>query len=369
MGAGELLRGGVVDESLVKQPLDGPALASNIAQGMPRRDQFGVVFMDLVLESSERSPPLQRLGQASAGRAVADAVSKVGHVLKPHVGRERVDGDEIELVNLDGVLPIDASVAGPESYLARSRVEQPSVFVVSLIRECVGDLLNVESVQVEHLLRVEPEPDVKEEACERRRVCRPARGRTCRTDRGRTGWPRAARYAAEPRIDASDCLTWPAGLPYVRLMTDAVRATSFLNFGHVLASIGAEHDPTIELKDVLVIRHIFRRDEPHLHGPEDLTDARVLAYTRGQEVSTKKFPAVPAKYWVVLIADGKKRSRLFCTYRNHGEVVAERTETGRCYDLRKTDFLAPLEGRLVIDWANPLSWYMHWPCQSDLAPL
>lgn len=61
----ELLRGGVVDESLVKQPLDGPPLGSNVTQGVPRRDQVGVVFIDLVLESSEHSSPLQRLGQAS----------------------------------------------------------------------------------------------------------------------------------------------------------------------------------------------------------------------------------------------------------------------------------------------------------------
>ena len=47
----ELLRGRGVDESLVKQPLDGPPLSSSITQGVPRRNQVGVVFMDLVLES------------------------------------------------------------------------------------------------------------------------------------------------------------------------------------------------------------------------------------------------------------------------------------------------------------------------------
>ena len=59
MVARELLRGAVVDESLVEQPLDGPALGSCITQGVPRRNQFGVVFIDLVLESSEGSSPLQ----------------------------------------------------------------------------------------------------------------------------------------------------------------------------------------------------------------------------------------------------------------------------------------------------------------------
>ena len=55
----ELLCGCCVDESLVKQPLDGPALSSSITQGVPRRNQVGVVFIDLVLESSERSSPVQ----------------------------------------------------------------------------------------------------------------------------------------------------------------------------------------------------------------------------------------------------------------------------------------------------------------------
>jgi hypothetical protein len=142
-------------------------------------------------------------------------------------------------------------------------------------------------------------------------------------------------------------------------MSHVLPSTASLTLGHVLTSIGAGQDPPIQLKDILVIRHVFKKGEPHLQGPEDLTDARVLAYTRGQEASTKKFPSAPAKYWVVLIADGKKRSRLFCVYENHGEVFSERTEDGRAYDLRKSEFLAPLAGRLVVDWANPLSWYMH----------
>jgi hypothetical protein len=129
-----VLRGVVVDESFLKQPLDGPALGSNITQGVPRRNQFGVVLVELVLESAEGSSPLQRLGQASAGCLVADAVSKVGHVLKPHVGRERLDENKIQLINLDGFSPVDARVAGPGGHLARSRVEQPSVLVISLVR-------------------------------------------------------------------------------------------------------------------------------------------------------------------------------------------------------------------------------------------
>ena len=57
---------------------------------------------------------------------------------------------------VDGVLPVDARVAGPERHLARSWVDEPSVLVIGLIRKRGGDLLNVDSGQVEHLLRLEP---------------------------------------------------------------------------------------------------------------------------------------------------------------------------------------------------------------------
>jgi hypothetical protein len=156
----ELLRSAFVDESLVEQPLDGPALGSNITQGVPRRNQLGVSLIDLVLESSKRSPPLQRLSQVSPDDAVADALSEVGHVLKPHIGRKRIDDEKVQLVDLDRVHPVDACVAGPERQLARAWVDQPSVLVVSLIRQCGCDLLNVDSAKFEHPLRVELERNV-----------------------------------------------------------------------------------------------------------------------------------------------------------------------------------------------------------------
>lgn len=137
-----------------------------------------------------------------------------------------------------------------------------------------------------------------------------------------------------------------------------VPPSSFLTLGHVLASVGADHDPPILLEDIRVIRHAFKpSDHLGLSGPEDLTDDRVLAYTRSQDMSTRKFPADPERYWVVLVADGQHRSRLFCVYENHGEVLSERTETNRFWDLRLTDFLAPLTDRLVVEWASPRNWH------------
>lgn len=48
------------------------------------------------------------------------------------------------------------------SRLPRSRVDQPTVLVVVLIRERGCDLLDVDSGRVEHLLRLEPEVSVLE---------------------------------------------------------------------------------------------------------------------------------------------------------------------------------------------------------------
>ncbi len=101
---------------------------------------------------------------------------------------------------------------------------------------------------------------------------------------------------------------------------------AFLTLGHVLTAIGAEHDPPIALDDIRVIRHSFNTGEDAgLRGPEDLTEERVRDYTRFQGISPRQFPAEPERYWVVLIADGQRRSRLWGTFENHGEVAAERT--------------------------------------------
>lgn len=140
----------------------------------------------------------------------------------------------------------------------------------------------------------------------------------------------------------------------------------FLTLGHVLAGIGAEHVPPIRLEDIHLIRHsfnpgnydashVFGAEDP-LQGPEDLAEQRVLDYTRCQSISTKRFPADPARYWVILIADGKRRSRLYGTFENHGEMLSERTETRRYWDLSPCNFLAPLVGRLVVEWDNPRTW-------------
>jgi hypothetical protein len=112
------------------------------------------------------------------------------------------------------------------------------------------------------------------------------------------------------------------------------------------------------LDDIHLIRHSFKTgDTDGLRGPEDLTEERVREYTRAQGISTRRFPAEPARYWVVLIADGQRRSRLYGTFENLGEIVAERTTTYRYWNLRRSTFLAPLADRLVVEWGNPRVWH------------
>jgi hypothetical protein len=106
------------------------------------------------------------------------------------------------------------------------------------------------------------------------------------------------------------------------------KQSAFLTLGHVLVGIGSEHHPLIGLEDIRVIRHSFNTGEQEsLRGREDLTEERVREYTRSQDISTRRFPANPERYWVLFVADGRRRSRLWGIFENHGEVVEERTAT------------------------------------------
>ncbi|MEO7588517.1 MAG: hypothetical protein ABIS84_10885, partial [Arachnia sp.] len=140
--------------------------------------------------------------------------------------------------------------------------------------------------------------------------------------------------------------------------TTGVPAGGFLTLGHVLSGIGGDHAPPIRLEDIRVIRHSFRSNDLNaLQGPQDLTDERVLAYTRAQDISSRRFPAEPERYWVVLVADGQRRSRLHCIFENRGELRSERNDTHRFFDLHLNDFLEPLMDRLVVDWTSPRNWH------------
>lgn len=144
------------------------------------------------------------------------------------------------------------------------------------------------------------------------------------------------------------------------------KPTACLTLGDVLTPLGARQDPPIALNQIRVIRHSFTpAGHDGLRGRHDLTPERVLTYTRAQHVSSKK----PEPYWVVFVADGKRRSRLFVVYHNRGEIALERTHVDRFFDLHPIDFLTSLAGRLVIDWDTPRVWHRTGPKSAHLPVL
>lgn len=118
-----------------------------------------------------------------------------------------------------------------------------------------------------------------------------------------------------------------------------------LHLGHILATTGV--DPS----DVVIIRHTYSRGG--LGAPGDITPEKVLTFTREQGVEKgHKLGPRPARNWLVFMADGARRSRLYVAYDNRGEVTAERTATDRYFDLHDSDLLRSLRNRLVIDWTH-----------------
>ncbi|HWK21143.1 MAG TPA: GIY-YIG nuclease family protein [Microbacteriaceae bacterium] len=121
-----------------------------------------------------------------------------------------------------------------------------------------------------------------------------------------------------------------------------------LTLGHLLAI--AEIDRPA---DLVLIRHSL---SPGGLAADEITPARVLAYTREQALRNKLGPA-PAGTWLVFLADGARRARFYAAYENRGEVLAERTQTHRFFDLKSSDLLSSLQRRLVVEWTkDTINW-------------
>lgn len=119
--------------------------------------------------------------------------------------------------------------------------------------------------------------------------------------------------------------------------------TGDLCLGHLLAVTG------IDLGDIVVLRHTYT--EGGLETVGDLSPELVLDYTRRQGISNK-LGKTPPRHWLCFMADGRRRSRFLVAYENRGEVVAERTETLRYFDLRPSQVFSSLVGRLVVEWSR-----------------
>jgi hypothetical protein len=126
-------------------------------------------------------------------------------------------------------------------------------------------------------------------------------------------------------------------------VTSAATITGDLALGHVLAAVG------LNQAEVVVLRHTYTVDG--LVAPSDLTPEKVLDYTRRQGLNNK-LGRTPPRNWLVFMADGGRRSRFLTAYENHGEVPAQRTEDLRYFDLRPSEVMSSLVGRLVVEWSR-----------------
>lgn len=65
----------------------------------------------------------------------------------------------------------------------------------------------------------------------------------------------------------------------------------------------------------------------------------------------------PARLWLNFLATTGRRARFLAAYENHGEVLGERTEVHRYFDLRPSPIFSAHAQRLVIEWtADTVNW-------------
>jgi hypothetical protein len=126
----EAIRGVVINEGVISQPLHGPALGPGVPEGVPGGQQVGMLFVELVFEPAEGSLALDSPCQPAPGALIGDSVGEVGHVLIPDPGRQRLDDDQVQLIEVDRRLPVNAGVSRPERDLDRVRVDQLPVLVI-----------------------------------------------------------------------------------------------------------------------------------------------------------------------------------------------------------------------------------------------
>jgi hypothetical protein len=108
-------------------------------------------------------------------------------------------------------------------------------------------------------------------------------------------------------------------------------------------------------EDVQVIRHTLKPDG--LQTRADAMGPSLLPYVREQGIRNSKLPATPPSIWLNFLATTGRRARFLTAHENHGEVLAERTDLRRYFDLRPSSVFAALEDRLVIEWTNdPVNW-------------
>jgi hypothetical protein len=144
----------VVDERVVDQPVNRAALSAGLAKGVPRRQQVRMFLVKYVLETTKGALARNGSRQVASGFVVAGSLGEVGHVLVPDGGREGVDADQVQVLEVDGCLAVDTGVASPQHDLSGLRIDQPAMLVVGLVAKSGSDLLQVQAAQVKHRITI-----------------------------------------------------------------------------------------------------------------------------------------------------------------------------------------------------------------------
>jgi hypothetical protein len=99
-----------VDEGVISEPLRGAAPGTGVPERILRCQQVGVLLVELVLEPADGSLALKGACQPAPGVLIGNSGGEAGHILVPDPGRQRVNDDQIQLVEVDRRLPVDAGL-------------------------------------------------------------------------------------------------------------------------------------------------------------------------------------------------------------------------------------------------------------------
>src|SRR5262245_51756737 len=121
---------------------------------MPGGQEVRVLLVQFVLEPAECAATVDRPRESPTGAVVADLLDKVGHVLIPDMGGQRIDSDQVQLVEINRIAPVNPEVAGPEHDLTSLRVHQPPPIIRILILQRGRNLVQIETLQVKHQPRI-----------------------------------------------------------------------------------------------------------------------------------------------------------------------------------------------------------------------
>lgn len=131
-----------------------------------------------------------------------------------------------------------------------------------------------------------------------------------------------------------------------------------LKLGHILHAAG------LAPGDVMVIRHTL--NPGGLATREAALSSGLLAFTREQGINNK-IGRTPPRFWLNFLASSGRRARFIAAFENHGEVLEERTDLVRFFDLKPSEVFSAMKNRLVIEWTgDTVNWAKTGPAIASL---